>query len=140
MRERIRHLLLAEGLTSGAFADEIGVQRSSVSHILNGRNNPSLDFVVKTKARFPRLSLAWLIMGEGDMYPDKDAYTSVNSPVSGSPTIFQAFTDNLAGEKYENLEQVPEKEIIREDKASRKVTQIVIFYDDLSFDAYHSKI
>jgi len=67
MVERIKEIILSEGLTSGSFADLIGVQRSSMSHILNGRNNPSLDFVVKTLQHFPKINPEWLLTGEGEM-------------------------------------------------------------------------
>jgi transcriptional regulator with XRE-family HTH domain len=68
MVERIKEIILKEGLTSGSFADLIGVQRSSMSHILNGRNNPSLDFVIKTLQAFPKLNPEWLLTGVGVMY------------------------------------------------------------------------
>lgn len=51
-------------LTNASFADKIGVQRSSVSHILNGRNKPSLDFIQRIIANFPRVDAHWLISGQ----------------------------------------------------------------------------
>lgn len=52
-------------LSVSAFADEIGVQRSSISHLLNGRNKPSLDFVMKLVNTYPEVDLYWLLKGEG---------------------------------------------------------------------------
>ena len=68
IEERILKLLDTEQLSSSKFADIIGVQRSSVSHILTGRNKPSFDFVQKTLKAFPLLDADWLILGKGEMY------------------------------------------------------------------------
>jgi transcriptional regulator with XRE-family HTH domain len=78
MEDRLLKLLDTEQLTSAKFADAIGVQRSSVSHILSGRNKPSFDFLQKTLKVFPMLNADWLILGEGNMYEG-----DIN-PVSGS--------------------------------------------------------
>ncbi|OWP62580.1 hypothetical protein CDA63_13130 [Hymenobacter amundsenii] len=69
MLDRIQELLTARELTSSQFADTIGVSRPVVSHILSGRNKPSLEVVQKIVAAFPDLSLAWLLNGEGPMVP-----------------------------------------------------------------------
>jgi transcriptional regulator with XRE-family HTH domain len=68
MKDRLIQLLDLEQLTPSKFADLIGVQRSSVSHVLSGRNNPSYDFIQKTMKAFPGLNAEWLIMGRGAMY------------------------------------------------------------------------
>ncbi len=67
MLDRIQELLTARELTSSQFADTIGVSRPVVSHILSGRNKPSLEVVQKIVAAFPDLSLPWLLNGEGPM-------------------------------------------------------------------------
>ena len=54
-------------LSPAEFAEEIGVQRSSISHITSGRNKPSLDFITKIKTAFPDFEWNWLITGEGEM-------------------------------------------------------------------------
>lgn len=68
MEDRLLKLLDTEQLSSAKFADLIGVQRSSVSHILSGRNKPSFDFLQKTLKAFPMINADWLILGEGNMY------------------------------------------------------------------------
>ncbi len=73
MVNRIILLLKTQDLTSSQFADEIGVQRSSISHILSGRNNASLEFVTKILKRFPDLNSDWLIFGKGAMYRESNA-------------------------------------------------------------------
>ena len=62
-RERLKKLIETEGLTASKFAEKIGTQRSSVSHVLSGRNKPSLDFVIKVTNAFKDISLDWLING-----------------------------------------------------------------------------
>ncbi|MBU3928200.1 MAG: helix-turn-helix domain-containing protein, partial [Bacteroidetes bacterium] len=53
------------GLSPAQFADEIGLKRSSLSHILSGRNNPSLDVIMKIKARYDEVNTDWLLFGTG---------------------------------------------------------------------------
>jgi transcriptional regulator with XRE-family HTH domain len=65
MKDRIAHILKTKNLTATKFADDLDVQRSGISHILSGRNNPSLDFVIKIKETYPEFSLDWLLMGKG---------------------------------------------------------------------------
>ncbi len=64
---RIRQLISEKKLSAAQFAAEIGVQRSAVSHLLSGRNKPSLDVILKIKNRFPEISFDWLLLGEGQM-------------------------------------------------------------------------
>ncbi len=68
MVNRILKILKEENLTASQFADLIDVQRSSMSHILSGRNNPSLDFVNKILKAFPLIDTDWLMSGTGSMY------------------------------------------------------------------------
>ena len=67
LNERISKVIEYSGLTPSEFADEIDVQRSSISHITSGRNKPSLEFIIKIKSRFPELLWDWLVTGEGEM-------------------------------------------------------------------------
>ena len=68
MVDRINLILRAKNLTSRQFAEEIGIQPSGMSHILSGRNRPSLDFVMKVVNRYPEIDIKWLTLGEGEMY------------------------------------------------------------------------
>ncbi|MCU7613770.1 helix-turn-helix domain-containing protein [Chryseobacterium sp. GMJ5] len=67
LNERIAKVIGYSGFTASEFADEIDVQRSSVSHITSGRNKPSLEFIIKIKSRFPEILWDWLVNGEGEM-------------------------------------------------------------------------
>lgn len=75
MVDRIREILSARQLTPTQFADTIGVARPIVSHILSGRNKPSLEVVQKIVDAFPDVSLAWLLKGSGNMTASEVAPT-----------------------------------------------------------------
>jgi transcriptional regulator with XRE-family HTH domain len=63
MLDRIKEIMHTKGLSPSAFADEIGVQRPVISHILNGRNKPSLEIVQKIIQRFDDIDIGWLLTG-----------------------------------------------------------------------------
>lgn len=67
MKDRIAHIIRAKNLTAAEFAIQLGIQPSNVSHLLAGRNNPSLDFVKKLKETFPEYNLDWIVFGKGPM-------------------------------------------------------------------------
>ena len=77
MKDRIAHIIRAKNLTAAEFAIRLGIQPSNVSHLLSGRNNPSLDFVRKLKETFPEYNLDWIIMGKGPMTVSEPFVTSV---------------------------------------------------------------
>ena len=67
MKERILKVMETEGYSQAQFAAEIGIQRAAMSHIISGRNNPSLDVLLKILRRFPSVSSDWLLFGNGPM-------------------------------------------------------------------------
>ncbi len=68
MKDRIILLIKAKNLTAAQFADEIGVQKSSISHIISGRNNASLDFIQKVLLCYPDVNMEWLMFGKGPLF------------------------------------------------------------------------
>jgi len=68
MKDRIRKIIDTEQLSQSEFAEKVGVQRSNISHILAGRNNPSVDFIQKLLQNFDNLNAEWVLMGIGEMY------------------------------------------------------------------------
>lgn len=68
MKDRILKILDKENISAAKFADVLGVQRSSISHILSGRNKPSLDFVQRILQKFPEINSDWLLFGKGNIY------------------------------------------------------------------------
>jgi len=67
LNDRISKVIEYSKLTPSEFADEIDVQRSSISHITSGRNKPSLEFIIKIKSHFPEILWDWLVNGDGEM-------------------------------------------------------------------------
>ena len=67
IKDRVKQVMDRENLTSGAFADSIGVSPATITHILNGRNKyPSTEVLLRLHNRYPDVSLQWLLLGEGD--------------------------------------------------------------------------
>lgn len=64
IQERLQLILKMHNLSPSTFADQIGVQRSNVSHVLSGRNKPGLDFLEKIIKQYPRVNAHWLISGK----------------------------------------------------------------------------
>jgi len=78
----------SESLKSSALADNIGVNRATISHILSGRNKPSIDFLQKLLHSYPALNANWLITGIGYMQENKKQ-EEVKSPKSiGKVVVF----------------------------------------------------
>jgi transcriptional regulator with XRE-family HTH domain len=81
MIERIREVINYSQLSAASFADTIGISRSGLTHLLTGRNQPSLDVAKKILAKYPEISTEWLIMGMGEMMrPEAEATPEVNTP------------------------------------------------------------
>ncbi|HPJ60846.1 MAG TPA: helix-turn-helix transcriptional regulator [Bacteroidales bacterium] len=134
MKERILQFLKAENKSSSQFADEIGVQPSGISHILSGRNNPSLDFVLKMLETYNYISTEWLLFAKGNMYKDKSLQKlSDELPLSEPEDLKDGFSDN--DEILKNM--VPEAHMNEGKKSSvNKTEKIVFFYSDNSFREY----
>lgn len=119
--KRLQKVMDYYGESASSFAEKIGVQRSSISHILSGRNKPSLEFILKILSSFPEVELYWLINGKG-VFP---------SPKTSDLKNKQSFipsTSNLKVETELNEELVNDKSIER----------IVIFYSDGSFKNFQN--
>jgi transcriptional regulator with XRE-family HTH domain len=129
------------GLTASLFADKINVQRSSISHLLSGRNKPSLDFILKVLESFPEVELLWLLNGKGS-FPkeensslEKIAITSKEKVIQENNLFSQDNTISKA-----NVELTTTKpNIISENKSihsDSKIERIVVFYADGTFKNY----
>lgn len=67
IHKRLADLLAYLNETATSFAEKMGIQRSSLSHLLSARNKPSIDFLEKLHHVYPNISLKWFISGEGEM-------------------------------------------------------------------------
>ena len=125
MHERLKNWMGIEGLKSSALADSIGVNRATISHILSGRNKPSLEFVMKVVQNFPEVELYWLLNGKG-AFPNKNSNT--HSPIAKSSSDIK----NVANTEITN------KIVTDQGKSVAEIERIVIFYKDGSFNAYEN--
>ena len=132
---RLKRILEYYQLSASAFAEKINVQRSSISHLLSGRNKPSLDFVLKVLENFKEVDLYWLLNGKGT-FPKKEVLNypatlfSETNDNSGKDTTSQ-FENNL---KKSNDDIIPT--VINTNSAIEK---IVIFFKDGTFKQYNEK-
>lgn len=133
MVDRILAVLNYFQMSPSRFAEEIGIQRSSISHLISGRNKPSLEFIQKILARFPEVDPAWLLTGNGEMLPG-------GNPVKG---LF-GLSDKIQApeeEKHENpVKPEPVRANVRKrqaDTAENPVERIVYFYRDKTFREYY---
>lgn len=156
MKDRLIQLLDLEQLSPSKFADIIGVQRSSISHVLSGRNKPSFDFLQKTLKAFPGLNATWLMMGEGSMYEQMGRNVTGNlfdSPEAPGEqdddnipeeTLPQPEAESSAEpfKKEEKAESPVERKV--QDEAlptanapgNKKIVQVVVIYEDDTFRAF----
>ncbi len=151
MQDRLNKLLISEKLNPSKFAELIGVQRSSISHMLSGRNKPSFDVIQLILRKFSSINPEWLIMGTGEMYK-KSIQTNLfdqanvfsekpsnefnkyaeneNKSISNSKkTVLENKSDQSIAESTQTL--LPEKAI-----NDKKVDRVVIFYSDKTFTEY----
>jgi len=149
MVNRVKKLLEIEHLTPSQFADEIKLQRSSLSHVLSGRNKPSLDFVMKIKQRFSEVNLEWLIFGNGNMFITKH---EIEVPII-TPSLPENKVDdtqqtiNFDLESKTNLTEIPiapPSPILKTDhldsnSSSKLSKKVMILYGDGTFEEYISK-
>jgi transcriptional regulator with XRE-family HTH domain len=134
MKERILQFLKSENKSSAQFAEEIGVQPSSISHILSGRNKPSLDFITRMLEKYKFLSTEWLLFGKGNMYQEPamqklfDQSLDLNVEADSKP-VKETFeirkkTNAIVTDSVDNEQDKP------------SVEKIVWFFRDGSFKEY----
>ena len=88
MHNRLKNWMESESLKSSALADNIGVNRATISHILSGRNKPSIDFLQKLLHSYPDLNSNWLITGIGYMQENKKQEEVKSSKSIGKVVVF----------------------------------------------------
>ncbi len=146
MKDRIKQIMDNANLTPAKFADQLQINRAVVSHILNGRNNPSLDVVTKILSEMNYINSDWLLNGSGQMY--KDGYTAADS--ENDRSLFNASATNVtdsedqteyAKENASKNTQTTNKPTDNQDisyspSSTRKVRQIIIYYTDNTFETF----
>lgn len=136
MEDRLNKLLKYKGLTSAQFADHIDVQRSSISHILSGRNKPSFDFIKKTLSNYPDISPEWLILGQGEMLKSKNNTNSTINVSKNSNDLFNTVRSEDQAEYITNKKDENESHIPKITNVNKNLIKIILFYDDGSFEDF----
>ncbi len=150
MQSRLQQFLQAENITPARFADQIGIQRSGVSHILAGRNKPGFDFIEKMLRCYPSLNAEWLITGKGKMFKEirtASLFDEVSAPsaqfVAPATALPEADSDESAADQPSFEEQPKTINIDKyntESKQSVKIAKVVLFYSDNTFIEYSPRI
>lgn len=142
MKDRIAHIIRAKNLTAAEFAIRLGIQPSNVSHLLAGRNNPSLEFVKKLKETFPEYNLDWIVLGKGSItvsepFVEAKAVGSTSEALGNGviPDLDTSegtlFAPETAPEAI--VEQVVNEAAVPQAPA-RDLTQMILVYSDHTFE------
>ena len=158
-RERLLKLIADNNMSAKQFAAEVGIQAGTISNIVNGRNNPSLDVMQRVLNRFRTLSSDWLILGVGNMYrteggkentdakekqqeiPGFGEAFSPQQPVEplplSSPTIVS--TSAISREALQSATIKKQQTAPMEQPAAKQIERIIVFYSDGTFDEITGK-
>src|SRR3970282_376229 len=147
--KRLEIILDYYSLNASSFADKIGVQRSSLSHLLSGRNKPSLDFILKILDVFPDVDLYWILNGKGSFPKNNETAPKIESkqekenfPNKPTPITEHSSHENLfSKESYADKVNVenPKKEEVQNvvnSTVSDEVEKIVFFYKNGTFKEF----
>ncbi|MCF2491320.1 helix-turn-helix transcriptional regulator [Dyadobacter sp. CY347] len=137
LNDKIKQILTDKNISPSIFADEIGIQRSSMSHILAGRNKPSLDIVQKIVRRFPELGTNWIL--DGEELPFITAESSAAESL-GQLEILSSTRNNrepnarqLGRSEKNSLNGKPSAAATNSSR-TRQIEKILIFYSDGTFE------
>ena len=152
MREKLQQLMNAEQLTGSKLAEYLGIQPSSISHIMGGRNKPSLDFVQKILQRYPRINPDWLLLDSDEMYrPQTSPAPSIDNnsllPFAGSDTPSEesisqpvAATPDPAPQPSTTSTNSSAEAMAMFGSASSTqhggVKRVIVLYEDRTFESY----
>lgn len=164
-RERLLKLIADNNMSAKQFAAEVGIQAGTISNIVNGRNNPSLDVMQRVLNRFRTLSSDWLILGVGNMYrtegskeikengeaKDKqqeipgfnDTIASPQRPIKEEPLPssrpMTGSTSAISRETQQSVTTKKQQTAPMEQPAAKQIERIIVFYSDGTFDEISSK-
>ena len=143
--KRLEIILDYYNLSASAFADKINVQRSSLSHLLSGRNKPSLDFIIKVIEVFPEVDLYWILNGKGNFpksenvvptvletekkTPSQPIVENTNSELDLFSTVEKRITSTLS-------ESNPVESVKTENNSDEEIERIVVFFKNGTFKNY----
>jgi transcriptional regulator with XRE-family HTH domain len=160
MNNRLQQFLAAENISQASLASSINVAPASISHVLQGRNKPSFDFLVSLVSRFPNLNMDWLLTGKGKMYkdtqgkdtlgvrqlqadsnddnlfPPDDNLSSQFDEESIHPSLMNT-SDTEANNSPHSIDTPPFSNDERRYESAigkRSISKVIVFYDDSTFE------
>ena len=157
MVDRINLILRAKNITARQFAEEIGIQPSGMSHILGGRNNPSLDFAVKVLKRYPEIDANWLLLGKGAMYGNSGGTAVESFHEAAHDDSFvekETFHETSLQENATMVEERMQEEVQRDDAAvdeepyrgtaipegEQQVVRVMMIYSDNTYEVLTPRV
>ena len=151
MHDRLKRFLEMEGLSPARFAEELGIQRSGVTHLLDGRNKPSFAFLQKMMTAYPELNYEWLILGKGRPY--KGDHTPEKRDSSGSHTDYftepedfgtdeitdytsdyQQFEEEIHASQPAENQKSDDLSTAQPSKTGKKIARILVFFTDGTYE------
>lgn len=129
---RLQKLLDYYNLSASGLATKIGVQRSSISHVISGRNKPSLDFVMKILHTYNEVTIEWLIDGKGTFPKSENTPPTIQNPIE---EITAVESDKKEVEKISSdiiSELIPKK------NNQKEIEKIILLYKDGSFESFNN--
>ena len=146
MKNRIKLIMEKENLTPAKFADRLQINRAIVSHILSGRNNPSLEVVTRILSEMTYIQPEWLLNGTGRMYKDgvdaedipkePDLFSQQQEFVSGESARTEKWKETELKEMENHHQPAEYKTVDSLKTVGRKITQIIIYYNDYTFETF----
>lgn len=143
MKDRIAHIMRAKNLKASDFAAQIGIQPSAISHILAGRNNPSLEIVKKIKETFPEYNLDWIIFGTGPMTLSEPFKTPVidpaKEPAQETPfasTLFDTDSFVKPSAPPAAMPSIESYEAPATPLPTTAIKSVIILYEDGTFETF----
>ena len=124
MKDRIAHIMRAKNLKASDFAAKLGIQPSAVSHILAGRNKPSLEIVKKIKETFPEYNLDWIILGLGPMTTSEPYKETIKEPAFELASLPEE-------DQFSNSDAQ-----VSDNLTEPGVRSMVILYEDGTFESF----
>ena len=135
MRTRLLQLVETEGLTKQQFAQKLSISPAAVTHILSGRNSPSLEIIAKIAAKFPQYNLRWLILGELPMLTNNTDEADIT--IESAPEIILQPTQSAASDTANEFHQPSTSE--SELSTNKPATRLIICFPDNTFKEYSSQ-
>lgn len=133
IKDRIKALIEKERLPPKVFAETIGIQQSTLSHILNGRNKPSLEVIMKIHQKYTRVRLEWLLDGKGEM-------TDGEAAPAGGDLYTIPFDEESADDEGEKAtlahEPFQTASVGNAERPKRRICEIRVFYDDNTYEIF----